>query len=390
MPLVFVHGVNVRDGDRYREGVRSQRELFARAGLRGLAEDPVVTHPYWGGLAANPRWNNASVPDGDYESFGAEDDVAATLEESVSSWPRDNPIIAIAREDFPNAVDVLWTLVPEEEASPELAEMGARTVAYAEANRNPVWLQSVANDQQFLTQLQINVEAWQPTGAAAGTASDDAWESFGLSDVWDSVREGARRLAGLPGRAAGAAVVAVSRSKVHGHVARFMGDIFVYLDKRGDRAQPGPIPRNVIDAIESADAARTPNDPHVVVVCHSMGGNIVYDVLSHYRPDLAVDVFVTVGSQVGMFEEFKVFHNSDDAVPAQRGDRVAKPANIAHWVNVFDKQDILSFATGRVFTDVTDFEYSTGASVLGAHTSYFKRPSFHRRLNERLTEKLQP
>ena len=64
--------------------------------------------------------------------------------------------------------------------------------------------------------------------------------------------------------------------------------------------------------------------------------------------------------------------------------------NIKHWINVFDKQDILSFVAANVFADVEDFEYSTGASALGAHTSYFKRPSFHKRLNERLREHLEP
>jgi pimeloyl-ACP methyl ester carboxylesterase len=247
----------------------------------------------------------------------------------------------------------------------------------------------VDNDQQFLTQLQLAVDRWGAT-EAVGAAQPGEWESFGWSDVWATVREGAGRTVGLPARVAGSAVVAASRSKLHGHLARFMGDIFVYLDERGDRTHPGPIPQIVIDAVAAAIAARTHDDPHVVIVGHSMGGNIVYDVLTHYRPDLEIDVLVTVGSQVGMFEEFKIFHESDEAVPVRPGDRVAKPANIKQWINVFDKQDILSFVAGKVFSGVEDFEYSTGASALGAHTSYFKRPSFHKRLNERLRKHLSP
>jgi len=388
MPLVFVHGVNVRDGDSYLDTVRNQHNLFARASLRGLVEHSTITHPYWGDLAADPKWHNACVPDGEYESFGAEDAVALTLEEAATAWPEENPILAIARRGLPDAVDVLWTLIPSREASPELAEMGARAVSYAESDPRPVWLQSVTNDQQFVTQLQINVNAWVPSSAGVA-AQIGAWESFGSTDVWASVREGAARLVGIPGRAAGSVVVAATRSKVHGHLARFMGDIFVYLNERGDHVHPGPIPRLMIDAIEAASDARTEDDPHVLLVCHSMGGNIVYDVLTHYRPDLEVDALVTVGSQVGMFEELKVFRESNVAVPRQGGDRVTKPTNVKHWLNVFDRQDILSFATSRIFAEVIDFEYSTGSSVLGAHTSYFKRPSFHKRLNERLTEALR-
>ena len=75
----------------------------------------------------------------------------------------------------------------------------------------------------------------------------------------------------------------------------FLGDVFTYLDQRGDCSHPGPIVSDVIQTLESAAKAGSP----LVVVAHSMGGEIVYDVLSYYRPDIRVHKLVTVGSQVG-------------------------------------------------------------------------------------------
>ena len=195
---------------------------------------------------------------------------------------------------------------------------------------------------------------------------------------------------GLPARSVGSLVVAAKRAQIHATLSLFIGDILVYLKDRGTASNPGAIPRRVIQALDEANRARTAGDPYVVVVGHSMGGNILYDVLTHYRPDIEIDALITVGSQVGMFEEMKIFHESDPAIPATPTDRVSKPGGTKHWLNVFDTQDILSFVTAGVFSDVEDFLYSTGTSAMGAHGSYFKRPSFHKRLNERLTAAFGP
>ena len=60
---------------------------------------------------------------------------------------------------------------------------------------------------------------------------------------------------------------------------------------------------------------RTPDDP-LIIVGHSMGGIILYDLFTSYVPtlmnDLVVDHYVTVGSQVGFMQEM-------DHFPANKG-----------------------------------------------------------------------
>jgi hypothetical protein len=52
---------------------------------------------------------------------------------------------------------------------------------------------------------------------------------------------------------------------------------------------------------------------------------------SHHMPQkIGVDLLLTVGSQVGLFEELKPFKNSNRAVRASAV--VPKPANVGRWI----------------------------------------------------------
>jgi hypothetical protein len=122
-----------------------------------------------------------------------------------------------------------------------------------------------------------------------------------------------------------------------------------------------------------------------------MGGNVSYDLLSHFRPDIQCDLFVTVGSQVALFEELKLFVESRADLPANPADpaqRVPKPANVGAWINIYDDNDVLGYAVEGVFGGATDFRFVTGEGVRASHSAYFVRPSFYTRLGERIRSAL--
>jgi hypothetical protein len=48
---------------------------------------------------------------------------------------------------------------------------------------------------------------------------------------------------------------------------------------------------------------------------------------------------------------------------------------------------VLSFAAGDIFHDMEDYVYSTGQGLVAAHSSYFSKPSFYKRLAERISDK---
>jgi pimeloyl-ACP methyl ester carboxylesterase len=182
----------------------------------------------------------------------------------------------------------------------------------------------------------------------------------------------------------------VVRPWAHDRFSRFIGDVFVYLDKRGNRRRKGDIVKIVEDGFRRAVAARKPDDDQLVVVGHSMGGIVAYDLLSYYAPDIECDLFVTVGSQVGLFAELGLLRTLSDtgtgAAPSSPVPLIPRPPNIRRWLNVLDRTDVLAYAVQQVFADSRDFEFPTETHALASHCMYFYRPRFHRRLHARIQE----
>jgi len=201
MPLVFVHGVNVRKGEteekqaKFAEGERRRDDLFRAVSLAGLVVPPAVLqieNPYWGDLGARFRFDLVSVPTNGVENFGSGDELMArVLQETL---PQD-AVVAVAearpadgtflltlarRHSLAVAVDALVAAsaldVPDEgegAAAPsgELAAFAARAVRYTESDPDLSWLADPTTDDEFVERLLLEV----PTGQAAAATK----ETFG-------------------------------------------------------------------------------------------------------------------------------------------------------------------------------------------------------------------
>lgn len=420
MPLVFVHGVNVRDDGSYYQDVNARNSFFKRFALSAVFANPQavdIFNPYWGQYGVKFAWNQASLPQSGIEELGPEDELPLLLlhQTQLSETPdTETVLLQVARRSLEEAVDLLWG-VSSQQVDPTqaeaLADLAVRATDYVAHNPHPAWLDAISNDRAFLRDLQLAVEDWQPQGPFSTTqfpTTQDSqnWEALGFDDTWEQIKEGASRLKGAVSSLAGRTLVDIARPGLHHQASRFMGDVLVYLQQRGTKENPGAIVREVMAALEQAsnqihsqpqpkanklEANKLEDnkleDDKLIVIAHSMGGNISYDILTHFRPDIQVDVFVTVGSQVALLEEMKLFMNSDPSQPPNpKTDRLPLPPNIKRWLNVFDYNDVFGFAAAGVFQGVQDFSYVTGKGVISAHTTYFTRPSLHRRLGERLND----
>jgi hypothetical protein len=176
------------------------------------------------------------------------------------------------------------------------------------------------------------------------------------------------------------------REGLHQNFTRFLGDVFVYLNERDGLGGtlPETIVQRVLGAIEGAPRA-DPSEP-LIVVTHSMGGNVFYDIVTHYAPALQIACWISVASQVGPFEEMKLFKESQRTLG--QPDHVAALPNVGHWLNVYDPADVLSFLAEPVFTGPNDVLLKTGESTLKAHSEYFNRPRFYEIVLEHLQQAL--
>lgn len=393
MPIVFIHGVNTRRSDPdYAAGVDQIKDF-----LRGILAPELgwdggkvqVFTPYWGDLGVRFRWQRASLPGSEEVEALALGSPDARLDLWLLAARREEqaPQVSLAQvsrdQSFERAVELVWdtaaAAMPQDKDG-EIARGLRASMAYAAANPAPQWaLQTPGLDnEKFLQRLRQEMDAFAPA-ADAQTLSVGGW--------WARLKEGVSRLGAKPGDAAGAAVVGVARAGANRAASQFIGDAFVYLDQRGTAAAPGPIVREVLKELRWAAEARQPGDDKLVVIGHSFGGVIFYDIVTTFAPDLRPDAFVSVGSQVGLFEEMTLYEASDEKLPPNPPeDKLPAPAALKKWLNIFDTNDIFSFRGATIFSGVTDYRYDTGYGVFSAHGGYFARPSFYRRLGIRLRE----
>ena len=110
-------------------------------------------------------------------------------------------------------------------------------------------------------------------------------EAFGADEVIDELSEALIRIRGAASRLCGRGAVKLLRSKLHENAAVFFGDMMAYLNERGTtHDSAGSIAKTIMTTIDES-LASPPQTP-LVIVAHSMGGNIAYDILSQFRPDL--------------------------------------------------------------------------------------------------------
>lgn len=377
MSIVFVHGVTVRDSPDERARIKLRDALFCTY-LGGVCAAPTVDNPDWGKCGAQFAWGLASMPKMIDEAFGPQDRETAAayaILETVAPDRRFDDqqriLLTIAADSIPDAIDALWwaaALTETQVVSPEilaLASKQALAFAREEPRKAREWLSTCRSDGDFIA--GIIARAQDHTGAAPGE------QSFGLSDLYADLANGARLLAR---RCVSEPAVNWFRAHYAEKMTLFVGDVMEYIDTRGRVGPGGCIVETVEAAFRSAKAPLT-------VVGHSMGGNISYDVLTSFATDVPCDTLITVGSQVGLFEELKKFRASDPDVRGSKA-RVQRPQNIDRWINVYDPIDPFAYLVKPVFSGVYDIPFGRAIGPIQSHGDYFHRPEFYQTLLDAL------
>ena len=122
----------------------------------------------------------------------------------------------------------------------------------------------------------------------------------------------------------------------------------------------------------------------VVLLAHSLGGIIAFDLLTEGAKDPALEhvkLLVTVGSQVPLFYELDVLAK----LRYRRTPRAGFPP--WRWVNVYDKRDMLAYVGEKLFPGrCADIEVDTGAPFWPAHNAYWDTARFYAELADAMYE----
>lgn len=400
MPIVFVHGI----GNRRSQPAYSRR-LAAMDALLSRLVRPVLKLPegrnidaYWGDQVPELAWGGRSIPGvhflehfGNSERSEREDDALARF---IATPPPPTGPSATSIEAFGATASPLrraalagparfleMVMAPflHGDETPVSEESGTSGADLMEA----VYLAGVSegaraivaaptSDEEMLDALEglvrDRLRPASPPGAEAVERYGPSW----VGAVGDRIGEFFERAKSAPGRAVSLGAFDLCREGITRRSLLPIGDLLHYLANRGTAGAPGAIVMAVLAALRS-----TPRDEPLLVITHSMGGNILYDILAHFDPSLRhlVRAWVSVGGQVAMFEEMKVFRSSDVSVREK-----PLPSPVTNWVNFYDPADVLGLAASPLFEAVEDRVYSTGSSALDAHGAYFFRPSFFHEL----------
>lgn len=371
--LVFVHGVATRPGPGYDRQVQSRDQLLHDVLFEGAPL--AITTAMWGDLVPPLAWGGAIFPKGEErpQSLSIFGGLAPQAEANAAAGQRS--ILAEAeRLDAAPVIDDLFAALIEQATAEgraltpdELAQFRAAT-RYLMDPPQAVALPDATDDTGLVAAVRAEI------GVAGG---------YGIADT---LRQAAGAVTDRARNLVGKGLVGLFREDLNPAVALFLGDVFTYLKPGAVREA---IRAEVVSRLLSAHKAAQASGERLILMGHSLGGVILYDLLS--SPDLAglpadfsADAFVTVGSQPGLFEELGLF---DFHAPGRNPpSRIEGPANVGLWINIYDPIDLFGFRADPVFAAAHDFAFDSGTGLASAHTSYFSRPQFYARLRRRLID----
>ncbi len=400
MPIVYVHGVSTRD----EKGWELLEALLRRYVAPKISKDPdnvTVFFSYWGDFGAKFRWNGASAPTSPLRNL------RARVKEALH-----NPQTGIAEEvhrlhgytreklsDFAQELLAYNLKLDDAGDADELGEDGnALLVAAAEvADSNDTrWrlaqCNSVREEIHVLEELVVQRYAKIRSKMKKASSGVKAKLPEFKDRVHHKFRESVIRGAHGAGHVVARAAVEI-KSPMNRFFTLFVGDVLTYLAERGTYKMPGWIPSCFLAALMDAreEQLRRDGEP-IIVMSHSMGGQIVYDAVTHFLPlmpeykDVRIDFWAASASQVGLFEELKLFIESSDDYNFDADVKVPFPdrQHLGYWWNVWDHNDFVSYSVKDIIEGVDDEPYNTGLNIVSAHGGYLELPSFFRRFAKKI------
>jgi hypothetical protein len=411
MSVVFVHGVANREDDpSYEPHLKEIIDFLNRYVGKDISPSGTVLEAYWGKFGAEFAWNRESRPksvlfgqgaptkSGDVDRVLVMASVDGSQVPIAPANPQISSVLVPAGPTVGSAIghgirlkdlspqqlsDLLSTVIVEANTDPGVRPqliIAADEVAHDPAT--PATLAQCKNVQDELEKLRAMLD--HKEAAALVGMGPGLW-----SRIVDRVDEATSRAVSLPAFTL-STVVAETREPINRMVTLFIGDVFAYLNTRNDATAPGPIPQAVMDTLADAKKA-APKEP-LIVLTHSMGGQIVYDLVTHFLPKmkskLRIDFWCATASQVGLFEEMKLFLASTPQYSKANGNKVPFPDKqyLGSWWNVWDHNDFISYTAAPVIDGIDDESYDSGVSLIKAHGEYLLRPSFYRKFADKLAD----
>lgn len=123
-------------------------------------------------------------------------------------------------------------------------------------------------------------------------------------------------------------------------IRRFFKDLDTYYSKNCLDKQKQERPAKKVIRDELADALRKHKNKEIMLISHSMGSIIAYDVLTEIEPDIKIHTFVTMGSPLGMPFIMSKNYSEQKKLLKRDIERSTTPESVQKkWYNFSDLDD---------------------------------------------------
>ena len=410
MPILYLHGVLIRDETGW-DGLERILRRYVAPVIAKEPEQVLIERCFWGDFGARFRWNNLSTPDSPIRHAmldtvsKAKDNQAnmvrfsevskRLIEQTKPKQRASQPPVRLKDLSPENLSNFCASLIAADSTKWSMKElnlaiMAADEVIY-EAATHKLLEKCIKIEEEYSVLQKLVKERYKKMDPQVSPSSMKLLPSM-TKTMSINLLEGLERAAHGAGFAVTRAAAEI-RVPINMFVTTFIGDVLTYLYGRGDATMPGQIPLIVLESLVRCreNQKERPGEP-LIVLSHSMGGQIMYDLVTHFLPrmpefsDMRIDFWCAAASQVGLFEELKLFLESSDEFSMEYGNQVPFPDKryLGYWWNVWDHNDFISWSAKGIIDGIDDEFYNTGMFLVDAHGGYLVLPSFFRRFAKKL------
>lgn len=405
--LIFVHGTTVRDVS------SSMAEIRKRSSkILGLGDSDVVAAE-WGREVGPPPLDIRLALPPEYSTRDAVDDQSSRDPSEGELWELlmadpsiELRLLAVERSSGEDAFSVAGQppsdAITEKlrEYSPpteQLATAGFSQEEFDDARKavldDPAAVEAIATATEPTISELVNALAHSlvarmlrkagtagpgldddDTGAELPPAAVDAAVRTALVDaVIEDLGASTRGVGDLLKKVGGslATRVAVSkRTDFMGPMTHFLHDVTFYIAHGAD-----------IREVITRHITAAPGDGPIVVLAHSLGGIAAVDLLSDQAAP-RVDLLVTVGTQASLLYLM-------DSLQLLRPSEQQKYRPKVPWLNIYNREDLLSFCAEKVFPGVPGIkDHAVDAKVPfpASHSAYWAVDDVYRQINQAINE----
>lgn len=163
-------------------------------------------------------------------------------------------------------------------------------------------------------------------------------------------------------------------------IRRYFSDLEIYYKDECENADPEECRKKELIKQRLADILEEHKNEEILLIAHSMGSIIAFDVLSFFAPESKVHTFITIGSPLGLPLVVSKIASQYKTNPRGKKEMVTPPGIYGNWFNFSDVLDkiTLKYKLSRRYTFNKKAVKPRDFNVVNNYTNEEDEPNPHK------------